>query len=198
MPEIAYRRLTRPRSRARFGLVSTARVSLWLAPDHLLQVDSNGYSESYKRFQFRDIEALVVCRTDEWLYRSVILGALAAFFGLIAVFGGGQVVAWIFGSLSGLFVLVLMLNLIAGPSSKAYLRTAVQTERLPSLNRMRRAQKVLALLRPLILAAQADLMPKVAAAVPPEAADRPVAPQSDATAPEQPAPLEQPPAPEAT
>jgi hypothetical protein len=47
-----------------------------------------------------------------------------------------------------------MANLILGRTCRCFLRTAVQTEQLPPLDRVRRAQKVFARLRPLIAAAQ--------------------------------------------
>ena len=72
MPEVEYRRLTRARNRSRFALVATSRASLWLAKDHLLQIDTSGYTENYKRFHFRDIQALVLCKTDAWLYQAVV------------------------------------------------------------------------------------------------------------------------------
>ena len=156
MAEREYRRLTRAKNRSRFAVASTSRTSLWLGKDHLLQIETSGYSESYKRCHFRDIQALVLCRTDAWLYLGVGLLGVVCLFGLIAVVGGGPVVAWIFGSIAGLFGLILLLHLLAGPSSKCYLRTAVQTEQLVSLNRLRKAQKVFGMLRPLIVAAQAE------------------------------------------
>ena len=156
MAEREYRRLTRAKNRSRFAVVSTSRTSLWLGKDHLLQIETSGYTETYKRFHFRDIQALVLCRTDTWLYQGVGLLGVACLFGLIAVVGGGPVVAWIFGSIAGLFGLILLLHLLAGPSSKCYLRTAVQTEPLASLNRLRKARKVFGMLRPLIVAAQAE------------------------------------------
>jgi hypothetical protein len=156
MADREYRRLTRAKSRSLFGVVSTARSSLWLGKDHLLQIDASGYSESYKRFYFRDIQALVFCRTDAWLYRSVVFVALASLFALIAIFGGGPVLGWIFGVIAGLFGLFVLLELLAGPSAKAYLRTAVQTEALISLSRLRRARYVSEMLHPLIIAAQGE------------------------------------------
>ena len=153
MAEREYRRLTRAKNRSQFGIVSTARSSLWLGKDHLLLIDSSGYSESYKRFQFRDIQALVLCRTDTWLYQGVVLFGLAAVFGLLAAFGG-PISVWIFGIIGGCFAVFLLLHLLGGPSSKCYLRTAVQTEPLIPLNRWRRARRVFETLRPLILAAQ--------------------------------------------
>jgi hypothetical protein len=157
MADLEYRRLTRAKSRALFGIVSTTRSSLWLGKDHLLQIDTSGYTESYKRFYFADIQALVMCRTEHWLYQAVVFAALACFFALIGIFGGGPVIAWIFGILAGLFALCLLLDLTGGPSSKCYVRTAVQTEALVSLTRLRRARRTFDVLRPLITAAQGEL-----------------------------------------
>lgn len=177
MAEVEYRRLTRTRNRARFALVTTSRSSLWLGKDHLLVIDTSGYTESYKRFRFRDIQALVFCRTDTWLYQAVILAAFAAFFGLIALLGGGPVIAWIFGSLAVIFGVCVLVDLLLGPTSKCYVQTAVQTEQLAPLARLRRAQRVLATLRPLIIGAQGELPREIAGsgvqapAVPPSTQD---------------------------
>ncbi len=157
MAQLEYRRLTRAKNRALFGIVSTSRSSLWLGPDHLLQIDTNGYTEGYKRFYFRDIQALVLCRTDDWLYQALVLAGLAVFFGLLAVMGRGGVGSWVFGIIAGLFAVFVLLHLAAGPTVKAYLRTAVQTERLVSAHRLRRARHLFDTLRPLIIAAQGEL-----------------------------------------
>lgn len=156
MADVEYRRLTRPQNRSRFALVTTSKSSLWLAKDHLLVIDTSGYTESYKRFRFRDVQALVLCRTDSWLYRAVILAGLASLSGLLAIVIGGPIAAWIFGIIAALFGFFLLVDLIAGPTSKCYLRTAVQTEPLASLSRLRRAERVLSTLRPLILQAQSE------------------------------------------
>jgi hypothetical protein len=156
MAEPEYRRLSRGRNRRRFAVVSTTRSSLWLGKDHLLVIDTSGYTETYKRFHFRDIQSLVLCRTDRWLYQAVILAALGCLFGLIAIVAGGPA-AWIFGILAGIFGLCVVLDLVAGPTSKCYVRTAVQTEELAPLSRLGRARRVLATLRPLITSAQGEL-----------------------------------------
>src|SRR4051794_11160105 len=79
-----YERLTRSRPRTRFGLVSTGNGSLWLGPDHLLCIDSSGYTENYKRFYFRDIQALFIRETNT--YKLVAL-ALVAFVGILGLVG---------------------------------------------------------------------------------------------------------------
>ena len=161
MPEPEYRRLTRTRNRTLFAVISTSKTSLWLGKDHLLQIDSSGYSESYKRFYFRDIQALVMCKTQVWLYQAIVLAAFACFFGLLPLLGGGPVLAWVFGSIAAVSGLCLVVHLAPGASAKCCLRTAVQTEALPSLGRFRRAQKVFETLRPLIAAAQGQAAPSI-------------------------------------
>jgi hypothetical protein len=162
MAEKEYRRLTRTRSRTAFGIVATGRSSLWLGKDHLLCIDTTGYTETYKRFYFRDIQAIVLRKTDRWKYWNLILGGITALFALIALtWGRSEVVAaWFFGIVAGLFGLALVLNLAFGSTCVVFLRTAVQTEQLPSLSRLRRARKVLDRLRPLIAEAQGQLGPE--------------------------------------
>src|ERR1700742_3857011 len=74
MADIVYKRLTR--ARTGFSVAVLARTSLWLGPDHLLRIESNGYSESYKRFYFRDIQGFIVQRTTRARSVSISLGAV--------------------------------------------------------------------------------------------------------------------------
>lgn len=158
MAEPRYHRLTRARARTG-AVISISRCSLWLGEDHLLSVDSTGYAETYRRFYFRDIQAITLTQTPWWLYWALALGVFAALFGAIAVFSGEAVLAYVFGPVALLFLLGLVYDLLAGPSCACELRTAVQTVRLPPLNRVRRAREVLARLHPLFSAAQGELEP---------------------------------------
>jgi len=54
----------------------------------------------------------------------------------------------------------MLLNLLFGPTTLCYLQTAVQVESLPSLHRLRKARKVLNVLRPLIASPQGELAPE--------------------------------------
>ncbi len=82
--------------------------------------------------------------------------------------------------LTGVFLAILVANLVLGPTVTTYLRTAVQTEELPSLNTLRRARNAMDKLRPLITAAQGELAPgNVAEQMPelfPPAPSNPAAP----------------------
>ena len=53
--------------------------------------------------------------------------------------------------------MIFLINLALGPTSACQIRTAVQVEDLPSLNRLRRARKVLNRVRPLVVAVQGEI-----------------------------------------
>lgn len=160
MSQPIYKRLTRPRLRRKGALSSLGapRQSLWLGDGHLLSVDANSYSEEYKRFYFRDIQAIFVCPNPRRAIWNGILGAVLIMH--LLVFG------WLGFPMIGLAIMALILgiplviNNIMGPACRTFLRTAVQVEELPSLNRIARTQRVLARIRPLIAAAQGKLSPE--------------------------------------
>jgi hypothetical protein len=58
----------------------------------------------------------------------------------------------------------MLLNLALGPTTVCYLKTAVQIELLPSIVRLRKARKVLNIVRPLVVNAQGELAPAELAA----------------------------------
>jgi len=58
-----------------------------------------------------------------------------------------------------LFAIPMSINTLLGPACACNIRTAVQQEELPSLNRLRRARRVFDRIRPGIIAAQGQLAP---------------------------------------
>ena len=57
------------------------------------------------------------------------------------------------------FALPLVINNLLGPTCVCHLQTAVQTEHLPSLNRIRRVQQLLNRIRPFIEETQGRIAP---------------------------------------
>ena len=162
MAQIIYQRLTRVRNRATFAFVAAGRTSLWLGPDHLLCVDTNGYTETYKRFYFRDIQAITVQATNRRSVWNWILGLLTALCAALGFFNFSAAAGPNPGAILSFFLLFifgipLLLNNLFGRACTCQLRTAVQTEELASLSRVRKARKVLEKIRPLIAAAQGEL-----------------------------------------
>jgi hypothetical protein len=154
MPDVEYQRLTRPRSRGFFAIVAMTRCSLWLGADHLLMVDFNGYTETYKRFYYRDIQAFIVQRSAAFTITYVVLAipfTILTVSGLMASNAGLRIFLF---SLAGLLALIGIIHILRGQTCRCFLRTAVQVEQLPPLNRLRRAEKIIARLRPLIATAQ--------------------------------------------
>src|SRR5215469_7002742 len=149
--EIQYKRLARFR-------VRTGLSSLWLGPDHILSVNSNGYVENYKRFYFRDIQAIIIQRTSRRAVWNGILAAplLGAVIGLLAClpFSENVVGAIICSVILAIILLFFVLNYILGVGCACHIRTAVQIQRLPSVRRVPYAKHVLETIRPLISAAQ--------------------------------------------
>jgi hypothetical protein len=155
MPDIQYQRLTHS------GMLTVnTRGSLWLGADHLLSVESNGYRETYKRFYFSDIQAITVQKTGGFKLWNIIAGIVILMFLIFTIAemstsdNDKMIGMMIFGGITGLFLLILLLHLTAGRTCKTFLRTAVQIERLPGMNRVPKTRKVLAKIRPLIATAQ--------------------------------------------
>lgn len=128
---------------------------LWLGPDHLLQVTGTGYTESYRRYFFRDIQAISLQKTNRRAIWALVWIILALLSGLIVAQLSST---WIgLGIVGTLVAVALLWNHLLGQGCRGVITTAVQRDPVPSLCRMPRARKVLAQISPQIEAAQAGL-----------------------------------------
>jgi len=175
-----YKRLTWQRGSNQFGVIAVSRYSLWLGDDHLLLIETTGYSEKYKRFFFRDIQAFTIRQTKGRMVWNLVWGALLTISSLIIwgaasddPFAEGAIIA--FSIVGAVFGIPLVVNTLLGPMCAVEIRTAVQTEKLPSLCRLRKTRKVMNRVRPLITAAQGQLTGEEAAARMQEPAPSPAA-----------------------
>jgi hypothetical protein len=118
-------------------LVTTSR--LWLGDDHILLVKSTRIVEEYRRFYFPDVQAMIIRRTMPfhygWAAALFAAALLTARLSRSPVWTGAVVAA------SAAFLW------LRGPACVCHLHTAVQTERLPSLHRIKTAERVTAILR---------------------------------------------------
>jgi len=139
----AVRRYRRLPGRA-FSPIS--RDSLWLAEDHLLSVQSNRFSETYRRYYFRDIQAIAIQRTAPITPLTYVAGAVAAAFLAPGVlFEFQRTFLWIAG---GLFLALTLALIALGPTCSCYIQTAVSRDRLGSLRFIRTAERALGVLQP--------------------------------------------------
>lgn len=150
-----YRRLP-GRDRSWRTLVANARARLYEGADHLLLTQTVAYSESCKRFYYKDIQAFDIRRTGIGKAFNIVWGvitilvvaltiALARSFPESTVY----VAPFILLPLAG-----LLYNLWLGPTCKTRVYTAVQVEELPSLARLHTARRVVERLTPAIEAVQ--------------------------------------------
>ncbi len=176
--ETGYRRLPGKGPR-RGGLFSAlvSRCSLYLAKDHILSVENQGFSEEYKRFYFSDIQAIITRKTRRWPGWNIALGCIIGLTPIVFPHPGPAAV--FFWVLCGLCLIFLLINIARGPTCICHVLTAVQEEPLPSLNRVRVARKVTALLREEIEKVQGRLSPEEIEKSLSEAAAGPMHPERD-------------------
>ena len=122
-----YKRLTRERGPAQFSILAMSRSSLWLGDDHLLFLECTGYSETYKRFFFRDIQAFTIRKTKTRAVWNWVWGIFLVLSGLIiwAASSDWQSVGTIVAASIVLVVfgLPLLLNNVFGPTCACEIRT---------------------------------------------------------------------------
>lgn len=137
--------------------------TLWLGDDHLLAVESNYYTEEYRRFPFREIQAVVLRRTTYWRNVSLALSVPIFFLGgavVVSLQRGYQELVWFWGILFGLLLLILLVHLAQGPTCDCRLQMPLGTTNLPSLHRLRTARRTLRRLREKIAHTQGLLAPE--------------------------------------
>src|SRR5579872_4300259 len=103
---------------------SGAICSLYLGGDHLLSLRSYfGVVEDYKRFYYRDIQGLLISETKTGDVWSLLLALPMIGFALLAWKLHGEPVGfWISVSVAVLFLILLVIHLIKGPTCASYIR----------------------------------------------------------------------------
>ena len=135
--------------------------SMWLGPDYLLLVRSLRFREEYKRYYFRDIQAIVTAEAPRF-HISTRFAAIAALlltawpFVLAAPARLGISSAGMLGGMAA--VVALAWFLVSGFfSCRCRIYTAVSCDDLPSVYRTWTARKFLLTVEPLIQQAQGSL-----------------------------------------
>lgn len=152
---MAYRKLTGMKR----GLGSMSQLAL--GSDHLLHITSTGYTEAYRRFYLRDIQAMLIVHTARRAIYAAVLASLGLIVLTMVTTGGGGAVG--IGIVAAIFGGLLIWNHVRGEGCRVVVVTAVQQENVHALCRLPATRRVLAELQPLIEAAQADLVAVAAA-----------------------------------
>ncbi|MBI9076892.1 MAG: hypothetical protein JEZ02_15905 [Desulfatibacillum sp.] len=123
---------------------------LWMGPDHLLSVTTHFVEEQYKRFFYKDIQAIIIKPTITgiiWLVIALLI-ALFSLWGILFfdIYG----LLWIL--LPTAFFIAFMI--FQKGTCKCWIKTSAQCEALPSVKYRRRARKLIEKVRPFIESAQ--------------------------------------------
>lgn len=133
-----------------FFSLTGIRSLLFLGEDHLLCVYNKRFEEEYRRFYFKDIQALIVRRNR----RDLLWNIIFLFLIIITLYIGTDL--WpVAAFLGGL----IFINRLLGPTCICHIQTAVSKEALPSLHRVKNAQKVINRIIPHIEIEQGRLEP---------------------------------------
>jgi hypothetical protein len=156
------------------------KSSVWAGPDHLLLVRGSRFRDEYKRFYYRDVQAIAVARAPRFHVSTraaaIAFGCWAAaavvqflvrrasglqLFGVIytplVVYGGILVLA-------GLILAIIWAYVSGKESCRCRIYTAVSGDELPSVYRLWTARKFLAEVEPLIAQTQGTIAGEWAAA----------------------------------
>ena len=136
------------------------RCSLWLGTDHLLYVKSAGYTEEYSHFYLKDIGGIVCRRTNRWIIFNIIW-AISVFLLLFTAANNydgtmhpGMVVLMMIGIP---FTLFAARNLYKGPTCNCQIITSLGAFELPALSRVKNFNRLLELVRPIIVQQQGSI-----------------------------------------
>jgi hypothetical protein len=160
-----YRKL--PGKRRGFFNVS----SVWAGPDHLLLIRGSRFREEYKRFYYRDVQAIAIARAPRF-HISIRSGLIAWLITVLAVTLFMPVMVRVYhtnSALTGLGLVTLALVAVwiyisAAQSCRCRIYTAVSSDELPSVYRLWTARKFLAEVEPLIAQTQGTIQGEWAAA----------------------------------
>jgi hypothetical protein len=135
--------------------------SVWLGSDHLLLVKSARFREEYKRFYFRDVQAIVTAKAPRFHVstRAVLFGALWFWTfvwanGVAARFH--RDIDWAFWTVAAAAV-IAWVYISAARSCRTRIYTAVSSDELPSLYRPWTARRFLRKVEPFLTRAQGAL-----------------------------------------
>ena len=127
----------------RRGFISSA--SVWTGADHLLSVRSARFQEQYKRFYFRDIQAIVITKVPRFVVpKGVLAAALLPIAVSILSARVAPLAGWLWLALAILTAAWIYISVAQSCTCRLY--TAVSREDLSSIYRMRTARKALAIL----------------------------------------------------
>lgn len=135
---------------------SLAATTAYVGEDHVLIVRRSLFAERYRRFYFRDIQAVIVRESPLAWILGALIGLIVGVLVLLHLDGGGMGVLLAAGGLTAM----LLLHLAGGRACQCHIQTEMNRQRIPTVGRTRVAERFLAVLRQHITAAEGELSPE--------------------------------------
>lgn len=127
------------------------RRTLWMGDDHLLLVESSGFTERYQRLHFKDMQAVIIHETTRMRDLNVMFAALAflsATPALIHLDFPHSPLSLAGMVLSVLFLIALLVNMLRGPTCACSVQMPLATHELPTLRLHKDVETLLDRLKP--------------------------------------------------
>jgi len=162
--EATYRRLP-GRSRRFITIADNESQRLWLSDTHILNLKVKWATEQHRRFHLNEIQAITITQTDRGRTQIFSMAVLTLLLGALGLYllltypeiGLALAVGYIALGVAALTLIGLVVNLVQGKTCVTRIYTAVQTEELRALGRVRPAHRFLEVVTPLIEAAQGSV-----------------------------------------
>lgn len=120
------------------------RHRLYQASDHLMLVQSTGFTEDYRRIYYRDIESVIVRPSHRRGATTLVLVLITFILFLLPL----AHVNWIAAAVCAIpFLVGIVINLLKGPSCQCHVNTRVQSLALPTPQRFSKVPILIQLLR---------------------------------------------------
>jgi hypothetical protein len=127
------------------------RCTLWMGDDHLLLVESSGYTEQYKRLHYKDIQAVIIQETTRKRDLNILFTAfafLAATPSLIQLDVLDSLLSFLGIITSATFLLALLVNIHKGQTCLCRIQMPLANHEVPSLGRQKHVHALLDRLKP--------------------------------------------------
>ncbi len=138
----------------------TGYSQVWLAQDHVLVLRSSRIKETYRRFLFADIQAIVITQGPDVSVPRGLFGVLILI-GLLWAITATSIAGKVFlGLVTVIAAGLLIRDVMRGPRCRCVLQTAVSREQVDALSRTREARRFVEQVTPLIEQAQQQIVPQ--------------------------------------
>src|SRR5258708_30103562 len=107
------------------------KATLWLAGDHILSVDSHRFSEEYKRYYFKDVQAIIVTTGSTAMGKAI--GLIVAMLVALLALSAWRLQSPVTAIAAGIFLVSFLIFRSPRPLCVCQLSAPRSRDKLPAL-----------------------------------------------------------------